>query len=224
MPHKRNSFWLNGIHTISKISLSILIGIVTVLLLKPFVPEILIRYVLGYCAFSLLLLSFYWISFRQTPIQHIQLEAQKEDSGRTVIFFLILLTILGSVLAIVLVLASKNANAQTKLQHIGSAMLGISTAWFLLHTIYTVKYAHIYYGNSNHEKGIGLSFPEGGDYMPDFMDFVYFSFVLGMTFQVSDVSITTKEMRRVALWHSLISFIFNAVIVAVTINLIAGLG
>ena len=211
-------------HKTSKITFSLLLGVATVLLLRPFVPETPIRYLLGYCAFGLTLLGFYWVSFYQTPIRHIQLEAQKEDSGRAVIFFLICLSILGSILAIVLILASRNDNPKMKLLHIGSAMLGISVGWFLLHTVYTVKYAHIYYGNSQHEKGIGLSFPEGADYMPDFKDFVYFSFVLGMTFQVSDISITAKKIRHVALWHSLISFIFNAVIIAVTINLIAGLG
>lgn len=224
MANKKNSFWLNGIHTLSKISFAVLLGIATILLLKSFVSEILIRCLLGYCAFGLTLLGFYWISFYQTPIKHLQFEAQKEDSSRALIFFLMLLSILGSLLAIVLILASKNDNPRTKLLHIGSAMLGVSIAWFLLHTIYTVRYAHIYYGDSDYEKGTGLSFPAGEDYMPDFMDFAYFSFVLGMTFQVSDVSITTKEMRHVALWHSLISFIFNAVIIAATINLIAGLG
>ncbi|PZP48339.1 MAG: DUF1345 domain-containing protein [Pseudopedobacter saltans] len=224
MTQKKNSFWFNGIHTLPKIGISILIGIITILLLHPIVKEDLIRYILGYSAFGIVLLGFYWVSFYRSPISHIQKEAQKEDSGRTVISFLILISILGSILAILLIIVSKNANPQTKLLHIGSSILGVSIAWFLLHTIYTVKYAHIYYGNSKFEKGCGLSFPEGDDYMPDFKDFLYFSFVLGMTFQVSDVSITTKKMRHVALWHSLISFIFNVVIIAVTINLIAGLG
>lgn len=224
MAHTKKSFWFSGIHTISKIGISILIGAVTIFLLQPIVHEILIRYILGYCAFGTILLAFYWISFNRSPISHIQKDAQKEDSSRPVLFFLILLTVLGSMLAILLIIISKNENPQTKVLHIVSAMLGVSIAWFLLHTVYTVRYAHLYYGNSQNEKGYGLSFPEGDDYMPDFKDFAYFSFVLGMTFQVSDVSITTKKMRHVALWHSLISFIFNAVIIAVTINLIAGLG
>lgn len=224
MANKKGSFWLQGIHSITKIMFSLLVGVTCILLFKPLVQESLIRYVMGYSAFGLVLLGFYWISFYKTPIKHIQSEAQKEDSGRTAIFLLILLSILGSVLAIVLILGSKNDNSHTKLLHIGSAAIGISIAWFLLHTVYAVKYAHIYYSDNHYQKGVGLSFPEGSDYMPDFKDFVYFSFVLGMTFQVSDISITTKEMRHVALWHSLISFIFNAVIIAATINLIAGLG
>jgi uncharacterized membrane protein len=68
----------------------------------------------------------------------------------------------------------------------------------------------------------GLDFP--GEAKPDFVDFAYFSFVLGMTFQVSDVSISSKKIRRMVLWHSLISFGYNAVIIALTINVIAGLG
>lgn len=221
---EKKSFWLNGIHSLTKVAFSILIGMATVLLLRLPETETLIRYILGYCAFGSTLLAFHWVSFYRTPIHHIQAEAQKEDSSRPVISFLILLSVLGSLLAIILIIASKNANPQTKLLHIGSAMAGVSIGWFLLHSVYTVKYAHHYYGNSKQDKGSGLVFPEAEGYMPDFMDFVYFSFTLGMCFQTSDVNITNKKMRRIALWHSLISFIFNAVIIAVTINLIAGIG
>jgi uncharacterized membrane protein len=98
-------------------------------------------------------------------------------------------------------------------------------SWFLIHTIFTLRYAHIYYGDhpSTPEKYHGgLSFPD--DATPEYIDFAYFSFVLGMTFQVSDVDITSKRFRKLALWHSLLSFGFNTIMIALTINVIAGYG
>lgn len=152
-----------------------------------------------------------------------RMEAQKEDSSRSIIFLLILTSILGSLLAVGIIILSKDANPKTKLLHIGSSFAALGISWLLLHTIYAVKYAHLYYGNSKYEHGHGLDFPEKEGYLPDFLDFSYFSFVIGMTFQVSDISITDRKIRHVALWHSLLSFIYNMIIIAVSINLIAGL-
>jgi uncharacterized membrane protein len=88
-----------------------------------------------------------------------------------------------------------------------------------------MRYAHLFYGDHHNKDadkiGSGLEFP--GDEKPDFIDFAYFSFVLGMTFQVSDVEISSRKIRRLSLLHSLIAFIFNTVIVALTINALAGL-
>jgi len=94
-------------------------------------------------------------------------------------------------------------------------------SWFLVHTTFSMRYAHLFYGDNENGKGSGLGFPGNGS--PDFVDFAYFSFVLGMTFQVSDVEISSRQIRRLSLLHSLIAFIFNTVIVALTINALAGL-
>ena len=105
------------------------------------------------------------------------------------------------------------------------AIIGMILSWSLVHTIFAVRYAHMYYADHETQSGKyagGLEFPD--ENKPDFVDFAYFSFVLGMTFQVSDVSITSRKIRRMVLWHSLISFGYNAVIIALTINVIAGLG
>jgi uncharacterized membrane protein len=97
-------------------------------------------------------------------------------------------------------------------------------SWMILHTIFTVRYAHLYYSNHKSEEGRfsgGLDFPSEDE--PDFIDFAYFSFTLGMTFQVSDVAISSRKIRRIVLLHSLLSFGFNATIVAMSVNIIAGL-
>ncbi len=93
----------------------------------------------------------------------------------------------------------------------------------MVHTMFTFHYAHIYYdddeNNAAHHAG-GLEFPKE---KPDYLDFAYFSFVIGMTFQVSDVEISARLIRRVALLHGLLAFLLNTFVVALTINLIAGL-
>jgi uncharacterized membrane protein len=105
------------------------------------------------------------------------------------------------------------------------AIAGMFLSWFLVHTTFSMRYAHLYYGDDNKKhidkKGAGLEFPGNDEH--DFIDFAYFSFVLGMTFQVSDVEISDRKIRRLSLLHSLIAFIFNTVIVALTINALAGL-
>ena len=102
---------------------------------------------------------------------------------------------------------------------------GMVLSWVLIHTIFTLRYAHIFYDNNKEKPEIhagGLEFPE--DAKPDYLDFAYFSFVLGMTFQVSDVQVTSKRLRRLALLHGILAFGYNTIMIALTINLIAGFG
>jgi uncharacterized membrane protein len=103
-------------------------------------------------------------------------------------------------------------------------MTAVIISWWLVHTVFTMRYAHLYYTTDEGKKTPlgGLEFP-GNDKEPDYLDFVYFSFVVGMTFQVSDVEISSKQIRRLAWAHGLIAFAFNTAIVALSINVISGL-
>jgi len=104
-------------------------------------------------------------------------------------------------------------------------VLTIFLSWTTLHVIYAVHYAHIYYDPAEHtgmkQRG-GLEFP--GTKEPDYWDFVYFSFVIGMTCQVSDVQITARHLRHLATAHGIISFFYNTVVVALAVNVVAGTG
>ena len=99
------------------------------------------------------------------------------------------------------------------------------SSWFLIHTVFAMHYAHGYYHDEDEGPGFasagGLEFPNEKE--PDFLDFAYFSFVIGMTCQVSDVQVSSQGMRRLALVHGLLSFVFNTVILALSINLASGL-
>ncbi|MDE2007951.1 MAG: DUF1345 domain-containing protein, partial [Rhodospirillales bacterium] len=96
-------------------------------------------------------------------------------------------------------------------------------SWLMMHTTFAFRYAHEYYTAERAPPAFdaGLEFP--GETAPDYMDFYYFSLVLGMTFQVSDVQITARKLRRLATLHGLLSFLFNTVILALTVNIAAGL-
>jgi uncharacterized membrane protein len=90
-------------------------------------------------------------------------------------------------------------------------------SWAFIHTIFALHYAHEFY---DEDIGGGLAFP-GGETEPDYWDFVYFSFVIGMTSQVSDVGVTHKEIRRTVAAHGVVSFVFNAALLALTVNIAA---
>jgi uncharacterized membrane protein len=110
---------------------------------------------------------------------------------------------------------------------VGLAGLTILCSWFMTHTMFALHYAHGYYSvadpaeDERSDVG-GLEFP-GDCHEPDYWDFLYFSFVIGMTFQTSDVAISRRKLRRLTLGHSILAFFFNTVILALSINIMAGL-
>ncbi|MEI9804579.1 MAG: DUF1345 domain-containing protein [Pseudolabrys sp.] len=101
------------------------------------------------------------------------------------------------------------------------AMVTILVSWAFVHTIFTLHYAHEYYGERRDGIIGGLEFP--GDKVPDYWDFLYFSMVIAMTSQVSDVNITSKVIRRLATVHGVLSFFFNLTVLALTVNMISNL-
>jgi uncharacterized membrane protein len=135
-----------------------------------------------------------------------------QDSSRTAIFLFVLVAASVSFLAVVKLLG---AGDDPLLSRVLSA-LSVACSWGLVHTLFTLRYAHLFYGET---KG-GLEFP--AEPAPDYLDFAYFAFVIGMAAQVSDVQVTSRRMRRLVLVHGLLSFAFNTVIVALGINIISG--
>ena len=100
-------------------------------------------------------------------------------------------------------------------------MATILLSWAFVHTIFALHYAHEYYGERRDGIIGGLNFPD--DKVPDYWDFLYFSLVIGMTSQVSDVAITSKSIRRLAAVHGVLSFFFNLTVLALTVNMLSNL-
>ena len=181
-----------------------------------------------------LILPMLWITFALTfiitsvivfiklPVSEIVERANQEDGSRTFVFLSILVSSFASMLTVLLLMLSEEMKTQQGLTVLLSA-LGMIVSWALVHTIFTFHYANMYYFKQadNTAEDFPLSFP--GKAKPDYLDFAYFSFVIGMTFQVSDVVINSRNLRRIALLHGLLTFTLNTFVVALTINLIAGL-
>ncbi len=187
----------------------------------------IISFMLTWIAFAFSNLFCSWVIILSYHPMEVRGIAREEDSSSIFIFFLVLMAAFISLFAIVFLLRSLPDESRKGLNiHILLSIASIFCSWTLIHTLFSFRYAHKYYDNfdrsddNNDQGGEGLDFPNEKN--PDFLDFVYFSFVIGMTFQVSDVEITSRDIRRLALLHSFLSFIYNTVIVALSINIISG--
>jgi uncharacterized membrane protein len=149
-------------------------------------------------------------------VARIRHRAALQDQGSFVILVLTAGSALASLGAIVAQLGAGSGGHAPN--HLALAVLTILLSWFFTHTIFALHYAHYYYGETR-GKGGGLTFP--GDQQADYWDFVYFSFVIGMTAQVSDVAITSRTIRRTALAHGVVSFLFNTALLALGVNIAA---
>lgn len=166
-----------------------------------------------------------WIIILSSHPREVRKIAKLQDSSRSFLFLFVIAASIASFGAIVFLLKSTKGHSADLNSHILLAITAVIISWWLLHTIFTLRYAHLYYDITRDDgtprTGGGLEFP--GNEEPDYLDFVYFSFVLGMTFQVSDVVITSKSIRRIATMHGLLSFGYNTAILALSINVISGM-
>jgi uncharacterized membrane protein len=156
-----------------------------------------------------------------TPMENDQtkIHAREEDPQRSTSDLLILMAAIGSLAAFVLVmLGAKDAHGIDKFMLALLALGGAVASWLLVHTLFTLRYAEIYY-TAEPPQGINFNQEEP----PQYTDFAYMAFSLGMTYQVSDTSITTRAMRSAALRHSLLAYVFGVGILATTINLVVSL-
>jgi uncharacterized membrane protein len=161
-----------------------------------------------------LVLAFHMMA--ASTIDDIRRRAASEDEGQAAILVLTVVAALASLAAIFALLSESERNERP----VSSAVLAVITillSWAFIHTIFALHYAHEFYDET---AGGGLAFP-GDEKEPDYWDFVYFSFIIGMTSQVSDVGIVDKRIRRTAAAHGVIAFFFNAALLALTINLAA---
>ena len=143
--------------------------------------------------------------------------SQRNDANRAV-----LLAITGAVMVVILVAVAKELQGKNDPVAIVLVVATLALAWLFSNTIYALHYAHLYYADDDGTPGDdgGIDFPKCDE--PDYWDFVYFSFTLGMTFQTSDVEITARQIRRVVTGHCLLAFVFNLGVIAFTINVIGG--
>jgi uncharacterized membrane protein len=134
------------------------------------------------------------------------------DEGRLAILMVVVGAAVASLGGIVAQLGGERAAV-----HLAPATVTILLSWTLVHVIFALHYAHEFYAEK--PRGGGLTFPGGDE--PDYWDFLYFSLVIGMTSQVSDVAVTGRTIRRTVTAHGVVSFLFNAALVALSVNIAA---
>jgi uncharacterized membrane protein len=189
-------------------------GIAAFLLLYLTKLQLVTRLLIGWDAFAALYLILVYAMMLRSAHHNIRNHAIMQDDGRFLILIVTALGAFASIAAILFELGAGHGGAGLAL-----AAATISLSWAVVHTAFALHYAHDYYGDDTPG---GLQFPSGDKRNhADYWDFVYFSFVIGMTAQVSDVGITDKIIRRTATVHGIISFVFNTALLALTVNIAA---
>ncbi len=195
--------------------ISAAIGVVVFLLL-PASLRLVSRQLIGWDVFIACYLLLAYTLILRGGVRYVRRNAVMQDDGRFLILMVTALGAFASIAAIVSELGAEHRGAPELIL----ATVTIALSWAMVHTTFALHYAHDYYRGA---KPGGLAFPgaDANGEEPDYWDFVYFSFVIGMTAQVSDVGVTDKTIRRTATAHGIISFIFNTALLALMVNIAA---
>lgn len=222
---KRKVTLLTRLDANYRLIISLAIGVAVFFIFRPDINSLQLALVSWTsCATTLIILN--WLIILFADPRSVRNAARIPDYSRLVIFLFIIVASIASLVAVASLLGSERAgHAPDRNYHIGLAIATVVISWWLIHTIFSVHYAHMYYDTDTDEGGRlsvgGLQFPDTKE--PDYLDFVYFGFVIGMTFQVSDVEIADRKIRRMGLLHGVVAFAFNMSIIALTVNLISTL-
>jgi len=197
------------------------LGLISFLLLTP-VRAVPMRAILAFDIGSAVFLGLTAFSFLATQDRDISVDAKRQQEGEWSVFAL---TLIGAIMSFGSIFLFSGASGDHKTQrglYLAFVVVTLALSWLTTHVSFAYRYAHEYY--TTNETGApdgGIQFPN--DDHPDYLDFIYFSFVLGMTFQVSDCNVTSKKLRRLATLQGLIGFLFNTVILALSVNIAASL-
>jgi uncharacterized membrane protein len=206
----------------AKLAIAIIVGIAVAAAVAPldlrWGTRILAGWNVGVAIYLVLTLSMMW----RADVARIRRRASEQDEGATFILLLSIVATFASLIAVVFALGGAKQGSQGgATAHALLAFVTILLSWAFVHTIFSFHYAHEYYGERGDGEIGGLHFPDDDE--PDYRDFLYFSLIIGMTSQVSDVAISSKIIRRVASIHGVLSFFFNLVVLALTVNMVANL-
>jgi len=185
------------------------------------------RFILIWNGFTFAILVLLWITILTARSNEVKRIAAMQDTTRWITFIFVLVASFVSLFTVILVLRTLGNKETGYSYHVGFSILSVILSWNLIHTVFAVRYTHLYYNLLTEEKNTvkdlkgGLIFPT--DTTPDYLELVYFSYTIGMTFQVSDIQITSRRIRHLALFHAALSFTYNTVILALGITIISGL-
>jgi uncharacterized membrane protein len=212
-------------HRLAAFGTSALVALLVYLVAVPTWLHGATRFVAAYDAGALTLLGFFWLKFLHDDPQRTKARAALDDPGKNVIALVVLGAVAVGMVAAIAIIGHgpqvKNEAEKWEAYVLGVA--AIALGWFLVHTIYTFRYAHLYWYDDDGDGTAcgGIKFP--GTEEPSDWDFAYFAFCIGTSFAVSDPQVTETRVRRDVIAHSVISFAYNSVIVGMVINLFAGI-
>lgn len=172
-------------------------------------------------AATFVLVGYFMFAFSNDE-QRTRARAAVEDPGRNIVLAVVMLSVAAGMTGAIVILG-KGPDTHTATEHAVAVALAIAAAvmgWLVTHATYALRYAHLYYRDDGTDCD-GLTFPKTPE--PDDLDFLYFSYIIGMTFQVSDVQVNDPAIRRLVLAHGLVSFVYNTTILALGVNLISNL-
>ena len=199
-----------------RLFVSALLGLAVIATLPASWP-VSTRLLVGWDAGVALYLILVYALIARVDVASIRRRAAIQDEGQFTILVLTVAAALASLAAILIELKTPSGASREPIR-LALAAGTIALSWAFVHTIFALHYAHEFHDERRAGSG-GLSFP--GDEKPDYWDFVYFSFVIGMTSQVSDVAITSKRIRRTVAAHGIVSFVFNVAVLALMVNIAA---
>lgn len=172
----------------------------------------------GWDTAAAIYLVWMWLTIWPLGASESARRSAREEPNRVIADAVLLSAAVTSLVAVgVILIESAHKQGTAKNLLVALAIVSVVLAWGVVHTVFTLRYTRLYYGGTPG----GISFNESAS--PRYSDFAYLAFTIGMTFQVSDTNLQTQDIRATALRHALVSYVFGAVIIATTINLIAGL-
>lgn len=201
----------------TEVALSVLVGVVAAVPVSM-TTTVALGLLVGWDVASLVYITWVWSTIRNRDAQGTAQRATSTDPDRTLTDLLLLSAAVASLVAVgfVLVRAGQQHGIQELLQ-VGLGLVSVVLSWALVHTVFMLRYAQLYYAGDDG----GIDFNQADP--PTYTDFAYLAFTIGMTFQVSDTPLRSRVIRRSALRHALLSYLFGTGILATTINLVASL-
>jgi uncharacterized membrane protein len=205
---------------LTRVAIAAALGAAAWLAAREHIPG-LASALVGWDVGSLVLLTLQWTVVASADARVTRARAGAEDPGRTLVYVIVVITSAASLLAATLLVREARSLPPYMARLVaGLCLATVALAWTTTHTAFTFRYARLYYREDSEGVG-GLELP--GKLPPTYFDFAYVAFTIGMCFQVSDVCITSRQIRRAALLHAVIGFAYNSVILAFVLQLVFGI-
>jgi uncharacterized membrane protein len=215
--------WLRALRARARLLSAVAFGfIVYVLIPNLWAQRAESRLLIGWNACALLYLLLAWHMVREADAQEIKRRARQHDEGRLTVLSLVVLNAVAVLVAIASQLSAvKDLQGLDKTFPVALAALTVISGWLFTQTLFALHYAHDFYAARDRGEADLLEFPATAD--PEYSDFFYFAFVIGTSGQTADVPFTSSTLRRIGTVHCVLAFFFNTTVLALSINIAAGL-